>query len=557
MTEPRFRDERKTLKRPSGRSTLQLEELEREFAFRTWFPKDLVLTPRDMDEFAVDAAVEAFTRFCADNFMVKIAGKRVPLVLRDAQVETVRAILESKRTVILKARQIGFSTLLAAFCIWCAMGGSDRQIYMLSKGQNESRSLLSKARYGYRNLPQWVRERGPKLLDRTLERMTFENDSFLISSQSASDPIRGETAWMVIVDEWASIPDQEGAWASIEPTADQDEARIIGLSTAKGSGDFFHGLWVSATAGTNGFRPVFHSWRAVPDRDDEWYRIKKAENPVWFVSQEYPDNPEEAFIGSGNPFFDLDILRGWMPVEPLGRFRTYMDAGQQIITPDKYGDLQIWEHPSHKIAYVIGADVAAGLEHGDWSVFYVMEAKSRKVVAMYRGHVPPDVYAEQVLQPVGLYYNQALIAPEVNNMGSTVMSALMRCEYPNLYRRRSKLKRRETIMETMGWLTMSNNKPDLMNGVDRWMREGGHTLDEVSLAELKTFVREQKGDHVALHGSPHDDCVMALGITVMACRYAVENNLAEPKLDDRGSIRWWEQKLSSKTRGPKRLSPVM
>ena len=556
MTEPRFRDERKTLARPSGRSPLQMEQLEREIAWRTWFPTGLVLTPGQMSEAEVDTAMEAFQRFCHDNFLVKIAGQRVPLDLRHAQLDTVRSIFESKRVVILKARQIGFSTLLGAFALWCAMGGADRQIYMLSKGQKESRALLSKARYGYRNMPKWVVERGPRLMDRTLERMTFENDSFLISSQSSSDPIRGETAWMVIVDEWASIPDQEGAWAAIEPTADQDEARIIGLSTAKGAGDFFHELWTRAVAGINGFRPVFHSWRAVPARDDEWYRRKKAENPVWFVSQEYPDNPDEAFLGSGNPFFDLDILRGWSVREPLGRFRTYMGSEGPMVVPHQTGDLQIWEEPSRRKAYVIGADVAAGLDHGDWSVCYVMEAKSRRVVAMYRGHEPPDVYAEQVLYPLGLYYNEALIAPEVNNMGSTVMSSLMRLDYPNLFRRRSKLKRKETVMETMGWLTMQNNKPDLMNGVDRWMREGNQAYDPLTKAELETFVREQRGNHVALHGSPHDDCVMALGITVMACQYAVENGLSEPKVNAAGSIRWWEDKLTKNRKGNRRLSPV-
>jgi hypothetical protein len=552
VTEPRFRDERQTLKRPSGRSTLQLEAIERELEFRKWFPKSLVLTPKEMDEAAVDQAVDAFTAFCRDNFMVKIAGKRVPLELRDAQVDTVRAILESKRTVILKARQIGFSTLLAAFCIWCAMGGADRQIYMLSKGQNESRSLLSKARYGYRNLPEWVRERGPKLLDRTLERMTFANDSFLISSQSASDPIRGETAWMVIVDEWASIPDQEGAWAAIEPTADQDEARIIGLSTAKGSGDFFHQMWIGAQTQSNGFRPVFHSWRAVPNRDDKWYAQKKQENPVWFVSQEYPDNPEEAFIGSGNPFFDLDILRGWKAQEPVGKYRTHMQDGEPMIVDDPNGELVVWEHPKQGVPYVIGADVAAGYEYGDWSVFYVMEAKSERIVAMYRGKAFPDVYATEILQPTGLYYNQALITPEVNNMGSTVMSALMRIDYPNLFRRRSKLKRKETVMETMGWMTLSNNKHDICNGVDRWMRAGGRALDDVTIAELKTFVRDQKGTHISLHGSPHDDTVMALAITVMAAKYAVDTGFKPPKLSEAGSIKWWEKQLSGKSKGGKR-----
>lgn len=555
MTTPRFRDERKTLKRPSGRSTLEMERLEREFQFRQWFPKNLKFTHVGMTEHDVDAVIAAFTSFCENNFWVKIPGGRQPLVLRDAQLDTLRAIVESRKTVILKARQVGFSTLFAAFCLWAAMAGADRNIYMLSKGQKESRALLSKARYGYRNLPEWVQERAPKLLDRTLEKMTFANDSFLLSGPSASDPIRGETAWLVIVDEWASIPDQEGAWAAIEPTADV-AGRIVGLSTAKGAGDFFHQLWVGAETQSNGFRPVFHSWRAVPERDDEWYRLKKAENPVWFVAQEYPDNPEEAFIGSGNPFFDLDIIRGWKPKKPVGFFRTYMEGDNPMVVDDPRGELQIWEHPRQGVPYVIGADVAAGYEHGDWSVFYVMDSTTMKIVAMFRGKPHPDGYASEVLRPTGLYYNQALICPEVNNMGSTVMSTLMRLEYPNLFRRRSKLKRRETIMETMGWMTLSNNKHDICNGVDQWMRSGGRALDDVTIAELKTFVRDQKGNHITLHGSPHDDTVMALAITVMASRYAVDTGFKPPQMSDKGSIRWWERQLSQKSKGKKRLSPV-
>jgi hypothetical protein len=555
MTTPRFRDERKTLKRPSGRSTLELERLEREVQFRRWFPKDLKFSPDGMSEADVDAVITAFTLFVEENFLVKVPGGREKLMLRPAQLETLRAVVESRKVVILKARQVGFSTLFAAFCLWAVMAGADRQIYMLSKGQKESRALLSKARYGYRNLQPWVQERAPKLTDRTLERMTFENDSFLVSSQSASDPIRGETAWLVIVDEWASIPDQEGAWAAIEPTTDVG-GRVVGLSTAKGAGDFFHQLWIGAETHSNGFRPVFHSWRAVPNRDDEWYRTKLAENPRWFVSQEYPDNPEEAFIGSGNPFFDLDILRGWAVKQPVGYYRTYMDGETPMVVDDARGELAIWEHPKPGVPYVIGADVAAGYEHGDWSVAFVMDTETERIVAMYRGHPSPDIYAEQVLQPVGLYYNQALLCPEVNNMGATVMSTLMRIDYPQLFRRRSKLKRKETVMETMGWLTLSNNKHDICNGVDKWMRSGGRAYDEVTIAELKTFVRDQKGTHISLHGSPHDDTVMALAITVMASRYAVDTGYRVPKMSDKGSIAWWERQLTGKKKKTRHLSAV-
>jgi hypothetical protein len=556
VTEPRFRDSRRTLKRPAGGDVLSDELLEQEIRWRKWFPKDLKFSAKGMSDDDVERVIAAFTAFCEDNVWVKIPGGRELLTLRPAQIGTLRAMVENRDVIILKARQIGFSTLLAAFTLWCAMSGSDRQIYMLSKGQREARALLSKARYAYRNLPDWVQSKGPKLLDRTLERMSFENDSYLVSSQSASDPIRGETAWMAIVDEWASIADQEGAWAAIEPTADVG-GRIIGLSTAKGAGDFFHSLWVGAETGNNQFTPVFHSWRAVPDRDDRWYADKKANNPIWFVSQEYPDNPEEAFIGSGNPFFDLDIVRGWNVKPVSGMFDPQFVDGVPSMVVDGYGDFAMWKEPSPKLAYAIGADIAMGLDHGDWSVAWVMEAKTREIVGLYRGHCHPDVFGEHILPAIGLYYNEALICPEVNNHGLTTITAMMRRDYPNIYRRRTRLKRRETVTESMGWMTTVANKTDMCNKIDVWMRDGHQTYDELSMAELKTFVREQRGDHISLHGSPHDDMVMALGLTLVACQYAQENNLLEPKLSDAGSIRWWESQLSKKSSGSrKRLSPV-
>jgi hypothetical protein len=108
------------------------------------------------------------------------------------------------------------------------------------------------------------------------------------------------------------------------------------------------------------------------------------------------------------------------------------------------------------------------------------------------------------------------------------------------------------VMETMGWMTLSNNKHDICNGVDRWMRAGGRALDDVTIAELKTFVRDQKGTHISLHGSPHDDTVMALAITVMAAKYAVDTGFKPPKLSEAGSIKWWEKQLSGKSKGGKR-----
>ena len=109
------------------------------------------------------------------------------------------------------------------------------------------------------------------------------------------------------MDEWAFLPNPEEAWASIEPVADVG-GRIIGLSTANGSGNFFHNLWTGAVTGNNNFDPMFFPWSASEDRDESWYEGKKDAMLPWQLAQEYPTSPEEAFVRSGNPVFDLDAL---------------------------------------------------------------------------------------------------------------------------------------------------------------------------------------------------------------------------------------------------------
>ena len=167
--------------------------------------------------------------------------------------------------------------------------------------------LLKKTKYGQKHLPDWMAERGPRSLVEHQQRMAFDNGSQITSMPSASDPARGESASLIVVDEWAFLPNPEDAWASIEPVADIG-GRIIGLSTANGSGNFYHQLWVGATAGTNKFAPMFFPWSATEDRGDAWYQDKRESMLPWQLAQEYPSTPEEAFVKSGNPVFDLDVL---------------------------------------------------------------------------------------------------------------------------------------------------------------------------------------------------------------------------------------------------------
>ena len=235
------------------------------------------------------------------------AKGRVLFELRDAQKFALKEWANERYSLTLKARQIGWSTLVAAHQFWLAFFHSDQNIIDLSRTERESVLLLKKTKYGQKHLPDWMAERGPRSLVEHQQRMAFDNGSQITSMPSASDPARGESASLIVVDEWAFLPNPEDAWASIEPVADIG-GRIIGLSTANGSGNFYHQLWVGATAGTNKFAPMFFPWSATEDRGDAWYQDKRESMLPWQLAQEYPSTPEEAFVKSGNPVFDLDVL---------------------------------------------------------------------------------------------------------------------------------------------------------------------------------------------------------------------------------------------------------
>jgi len=235
------------------------------------------------------------------------AHGRILFKLRGAQSEALRRWESNRYSLTLKARQIGWTTLVSAHQFWLAFFHDDQNVIDLSRTERESILLLRKTKYGFKHLPVWMVERGPQSLMEHQQRMGFDNGSQITSMPSASDPARGESATLVVVDEWAFLPNPEEAWASIEPVADVG-GRIIGLSTANGSGNFFHQLWNGASTGNNKFDAMFFPWSASEDRDEAWYEGKKDSMLPWQLAQEYPTSAEDAFVRSGNPVFDLDVL---------------------------------------------------------------------------------------------------------------------------------------------------------------------------------------------------------------------------------------------------------
>ena len=492
----------------------------------------------------------AFQAFCEDCWYIRHPAKgRVTFVMSEAQLETAESFIEHKHTVILKARQIGFSTLVAAYVFWYAFFYPDRSVVLLSRGEREAVELLAKAKYGYSQLPRWVKDRGPILTAKTRLMMPFTNNSTIESLPSGEDPARGKSVSLVVVDEMAFLKDPANAWASIEPITDVGGRSIL-LSTANGVGNIFHDIWQGSQTKSgvgSQYHGIFFPWSVAAgvQRDDAWYEAKKNELAPWVLAQEYPDNAEEAFIKSGRPVFDLDTIRSLLEIPPTyGRLERSGGRVEFVEEPSRVGQvntgLRVWEHPDDaKGVYVIGADVAEGLDHGDYSAAYVIDARSREVVAGWHGHIDADLFGE-VLVDLGLYYNNALIGCEVNNHGLTTIKAMQRLRYPNIWRQRkfrSKKDKRPT--ELFGWQTTSVTKPLAVDELGAALRDGTvHVYDGECHAELLTYVRDERG---RTNGSPHDDRVMALAIAVQMLKFAFMNEFTVKPEPGVGTIGWLER----------------
>jgi hypothetical protein len=535
--------------------TWKISEIDQEIKWRLWFPKvEGVDWTKDLDDDTTSKLHMGFISFCESNLHVKYPGKgRVPFKLRQAQSDVIWDWIKYRRNINLKARQIGFSTLVAAYCLWLAFGWPDREIVMLSKSERESVKLLGKTRYAMRSMPEWVKLRGPKLLDRTSQRMTFDNDSMITSLPSNNDPARGDSLFLIILDEWAFLPNPEQAYASVEATTDLG-GRAIGLSTANGEGNFFHTMWQEAQAGINGFNPVFFPWSAVPERGPSWYEQKQLElaNRLWQLHQEYPSNPEEAFIGSGNPVFNLEIIRKFQA--ETGTAWTITGTSARDVQLYEGGPLTVWEPPNAegRYTYAIGNDTAMGLEHGDATVAWVVCVNTGQPVACWHGKVDPDVFGEQILPALGWWYRNAIIVPEVNNHGLTVVKALQRAKYRNIYRRRAYARRQNQALESYGYMTSGTSKPVLIDGLAAWLRDVQNVPHKKTIHELMTFTRDHNGK---MSGSPHDDCVIALGLAVEGIAYAKKElpALEVSAAQVEGSFAWWEKRLDGAESAKKRI----
>lgn len=488
---------------------------------------------------------------------------------------------ESKRPtlyiIILKARQLGFSTATEGVFFHDLNFSFNKVAMIVSFDEDSAVTINDMADRFYKYMPQAIK---PKRRPSRGKGILFENPRFDDSQPISKDNDPGlqnkflvETAKnlnagssytinYLHISELAKWDKPEETMTSIMQSVPDFGAIVIVESTAKGM-NYFQELWDNAEQRKNNFVPLFVAWfenkryrapytgfdltpyeREIKelyrlDNDQlQWRRntIKdKLNGDENLFKQEYPCCAEEAFLTTGTPVFNNEIIIKrirQLEANPIGeRGRLEMTGEVVRFVPDDRGWYTIFKHPEAERPYISGDDVAQGVEGGDYDAAPMLDNITLEQVAVLHGHMDVDLYAEE-LNKFGRYYNNALIAPETNFNPGIVIN-LEKLNYPKMYMRQDMHTIGKDIKMVFGWKTDMTNRNAIISELVEYVREHIHLIHHVqTLREMLTFVKNKQGRPEALSGK-HDDLVMAYAIT-LAIRNQQTTRLpkAQPSLKD-------------------------
>lgn len=495
------------------------------------------------------------------------------------------------RIIILKARQMGFSTLTEGMIYFNTATKKNVNSLIITHKDEATTNLFNMSKLFQDHNP--VR---PMMKNSNAKELIFDNPSrneadrklhpglnskIKCTTAGGKGVGRSDTLANIHASELAFWPGDilDTLTGLLQSVPSLPGTMIIIESTANGF-NFFKKLWDDAVAGLNDFVPFFAAWHEMPEYRMGYHGEKLTEEEEglkktfgldneqimwrrWCIKnncggdiekfhQEYPATPEEAFIATGTGVFDnrAIIIRLRMIGEEAaprrGRF-TYEEERQGLdriilkkrkFQEDERGEILIFKEPEKGRPYTLGGDTAG--EGSDYFTGQVIDNITGEQVARLRWQrCDEDDYAKQIYC-LGRYYNDALAALEVN-YSTHPQKVLEYLQYPNMYVREVLDTYAGKMRQSFGFATTSLTRPVMIARMVEYVRDCIHLIhDEDTLRECLTFIRNEAGRPEAEQGE-HDDLIMAFCIALMA---RGQQSMEVPEEKEKKKVEWtadqWE-----------------
>lgn len=334
------------------------------------------------------------------------------------QEDTLTDFINHKYNVINKSRQMGLSTLVAAYALMNMVFRENYKVLVIATNQDVAKNMVLKVKVMFNNLPTWLR---PKAVDNNKLQLTFDNGSTIKAVASSPTAGRSEALSLLIIDEAAFIENIDDIWASAQMTLATGGDAIL-LSTPNGVDNLFHKLCTDAESkvapeGLEPFNFIKLKWNLHPERDQKWRDQQTFQLGPRLASQECDCD----FLTSGHSVIDGEIIQWYLdemveePVERRGVSKDYW----------------LWKYPAYDKKYAVSVDVSRG-DGEDESVIEVFDIETCEQVAEWVGHIPPRELGKMSVA-IATEWNNALLIIDNRNIGWDTVQEAIDQGYRNLF----------------------------------------------------------------------------------------------------------------------------
>ena len=493
----------------------------------------------------------AFFRFL--NILDKKTNKMVPFKLNDEQEELLDVLQTSQRVIVLKARQIGCSTLVRAYFLWKQYCSTEPTTHaIISYTRDSADHLHSMDKQFYLKLPRALQRKLSKSSNRTLQ---FADTKAVLRSFTAggkAGATRSFTFNSAHISEFAFFDDQEELLSNL--IASVGEGQVIIETTPNVPGDKYHQLILNS--GNNGWNLCFFPWHrhknytsksrfhqpSIPDMTDDeealqetlkltkgqlyWRRTKINSMGLEKFRKEFPSTVDEAFLSNSNLWFPTDVIDG------LERLNTGRGPHHYYVDEPRKDDV-----------YAMGVDVASGAG-GDYSAITIVSRTTMQPVYHFRcNKILPHNFADVVFEKYW-EFDEPYTIVEQNGVGEVIISRLQEWKIRNLYK------------DSKGkfWRTNKHNKIAIYDHLrDLICEEVIVAIDKNLWSEMRTIETCDNGVPNAVVKGSHDDLVISTALALWGCKlkpapsfWQVKRDLIEDfkvrararKIRKRGPLPW-------------------
>ncbi|PGR77754.1 DNA packaging protein [Bacillus thuringiensis] len=487
-------------------------------------------------------------------------GDYIKFKVNDQQKQFIEEM--ERFNVIAKARQIGFSTMSLALCLWMAMNRPRTNYLIVSYKAESSTSLFDKLKMMYDDLPH-DKFKFPKDVQNNRGQMKFDNGSSItLATAGGKDVGRGTTYEYILLSEFAFYENQDSILLSAEQALAKSKTSKLVIETTSNGFNTYQKIFDNAYKENSKYKafffPFYSSSYAKQFKDDYdeaeawykennkgkrltkddleqdelylyeqgatlkqlmWRRWKLLDMSLQQFYQEFPATPMESFISSGLNVFDQQkiVERSKYIKKPL----VYKDI--KVSIPDSIAkyigkSLMIYELPKQGIKYYAGVDTASG-SGGDYSTISILNAEGEQVLSFYDNKIPVYEFAK-LLDIIGKFYNYAFLTVERNSFGTPILERLRKeYEYMNLYKHKIFNQQLGKKQLQLGYQTTQVTKNIMITDLKEQFELEMILINcQETLDQMQIFVETDGKTGNKKGKDKHDDCVIAMALAIQGIK---------------------------------------